>query len=55
MFSKQAIYEALKLAKTILSDYDNLLAFVVAKKKMFRIAYEDRKWYKEIATKQSTF
>ncbi len=48
MFSKQAIYKALKLAKTILSDFNNLLAFVDAKKSSFIVAYKDRKWYKDI-------
>jgi hypothetical protein len=48
LFSKQAIYKALELAKTILSMFENMDAFVKAKHKNFSIAYKHRKWYKDV-------
>lgn len=51
MFSKQAIYKALELAKTILSKFEYMDAFVKAKHKNFSITYNQRKWYKDVVEK----
>ena len=48
MFSKQAIYKALEIAKVFFSTYDNMILFLDAKKTWLGIKYIERRWYKEI-------
>ena len=52
LFSKQAIYKALEIAKVFFSTYDNMILFLDAKKTWLGIKYIERRWYKEIEAAQ---
>jgi hypothetical protein len=48
LFSKQAIYKALEIAKDFFSTYINMTLFLEAKRTWLGVKYIERKWYKEI-------